>query len=51
MKQWMLAGCVLAMALAGCTEEQKFEQPVIGRKKSTDYYCGWLPVQGLEQEW
>ena len=30
----MLAGCALAVALSGCTEEQKFEQPILGARKS-----------------
>lgn len=30
----MLASCTLALALSGCTEEQKFEQPVLGARKS-----------------
>ena len=30
----MLAGCVLAVALASCTEELKFEQPVLGARKA-----------------
>lgn len=31
---WMLAGATLALALTGCTEEQKFEQPELGARKA-----------------
>ena len=33
MKQGMLAGVMLALALAGCTNEPKFEQPELGARK------------------
>ena len=33
MKQGMLAGIMLALALAGCTNEPKFEQPELGARK------------------
>ena len=33
MKQSMWAGCVLALALAGCASGPKYEQPELGARK------------------